>query len=855
MKRRTFLTTGAASLGAAGVLSMLGYLVQKGVYATMPDAEKAFTESPFRVFDEALRLKYEPTPENTLGRPPAIDIVGMSTDTHQYVPTACWQCVSRCGAVAVVRKDDGKILRMEGNPNLPRSNGVLCARGRAGFQHVTDPDRLLFPMRRKSGTKRGAGEWERISWNEAIDEIVRHLKPLRDQDHPELFMFHYGRMKGSSSKMIKDFFLPAYGTKTVGDHTSICEGGKWTAQELTWGGHYDVNDLENTNFILNFGGNVLEAHTSHIAIAQRFIDAVARRKVEAYTFDVRMSNTAAKSTRWIPIRPGTDLAVMLAMAQVIIREKLFNETFIHTWTNTTIPELEAHLSGYTPEWAESVSAVPAALIEELAIKFATAKPATVITYRGAVAHYNGVQAERAAFLLEALCGYLNDKGGRLKAVGAKWGSSFTPPESHGKGLKVTDGEGIAFPTHHVSNQIFSMIKKGTKGRPEVYLSYCYNGAYANGDCKENLAVLSDETLIPFHIAVDVAMSDTTMYADLVLPDTNYLERWDWEDMVSYNGIVEYYIRQPVVVPPADVRDFKDVAIELAARLGCPLPFTSAEEFVRDACEQTPAVQAAGGFEYMKRYGAWYDRTALPKYRSHEKILSEKDLEGTIVDEKTGVIWKGKSDEDYLTTKDAYKKYVGQMIDGIPRAGFKPDKLNRRGVIDLRSDLLAEKGFPALPSWVPIPEHEQLRENELILTTYKVNVQTQSRSQSCRYLSEIWHKNYADLNPKTAAKFGIAQGDRVVVSSSLGEIEIEARVREGIVPGVVAISHHCGHWGYGRYATAGAILNPLTEDPKRDVDRIWWADRGAHPNWIIPNAPDPISGQQRWMDTVVTIRKA
>ena len=104
--------------------------------------------------------------------------------------------------------------------------------------------------------KRGEGKWKRISWDEALTDLATRLKKLRDEGHPEKFMFHYGRMKGSSSKIVKSAFLGAYGTKTVGNHTSICEGGKWTAQELTWGKHYDNWDFDNTKFVLNFGSGV-----------------------------------------------------------------------------------------------------------------------------------------------------------------------------------------------------------------------------------------------------------------------------------------------------------------------------------------------------------------------------------------------------------------------------------------------------------------------------------------------------------------------------------------------------------------------------------------------------------------------
>jgi anaerobic selenocysteine-containing dehydrogenase len=123
----------------------------------------------------------------------------------------------------------------------------------------------------KRAGKRGSGKWKRISWDEALGEVAGRLKKLRDDGHPEKFMFHYGRMKGSSSKIVKSVFLANYGTKTVGNHTSICEGGKWTAQELTWGKHYDNWDFDNTNFVINFGSGVLECHTNHIPTSTTFL--------------------------------------------------------------------------------------------------------------------------------------------------------------------------------------------------------------------------------------------------------------------------------------------------------------------------------------------------------------------------------------------------------------------------------------------------------------------------------------------------------------------------------------------------------------------------------------------------------
>ena len=120
------------------------------------------------------------------------------------------------------------------------------------------------------------------------------------------------------------------------------------------------------------------------------------------------------------------------------------------------------------------------------------------------------------------------------------------------------------------------------------------------------------------------------------------------------------------------------------------------------------------------------------------------------------------------------------------------------------------------------------------------------------MTEVYHDNPAWINPVTAKAAGISDGDRIKVKSEIGEIEISARVTPAIVPGTIAISHHCGHWEYGRYASGNKA--PLASGDKDDAN-IWWTDRGAHPNWIIPNAPDPVSGALRFMDTVVSVKKA
>jgi anaerobic selenocysteine-containing dehydrogenase len=683
----------------------------------------------------------------------------------------------------------------------------------------------------KRAGKRGSGKWKRISWDEALTEVAGRLKKLRDDGHPEKFMFHYGRMKASSSKIVKSVFLGAYGTKTVGNHTSICEGGKWTAQELTWGKHYDNWDFDNTKFVINFGSGVLEAHTNHIPASQRLVDAMVDRGVKVYTFDVRLSNTAAKSTEWVPIKPGTDGAVAMAMCNVIMQAGLYDKKFFkyikatknrNASTDEKIATLKKHFAKYTPEWAAKKSGVPAAKIKSLALEFAKTKPACVVSYRGAVAHFNGNDTERAIQTLAAITGNIDNPGGRCRAVGAKWKYPKGPKKKpKGKALKITKGfkGDAAYPSHGQNHQV------------------CVNAYY----------------------------DESAALADMILPNPSYLEWWDWEDMVSPTQVPEYYIRQPFVKPLGESRDFKDVVCELANRMGFPLGFNSAEEFVKMSCEKTPAVKAAGGFEYMKKHGVYHDPKAKPKYYGYKKEVKADALkkDGVILDQATGVYWnwhksKAKSEAEakkkgYTKTKNSYKGYVGQEIGGKVYAGFKPDKLNKSGYFEVYSELLEIKKFPALPTYVAIPEQEKMGSKDLILTTYKVPVQIHSRSANCKWLTEMYHDNPAMINTKTAKMLGIKNGDKIKVKSEIGEITTTANVTEGVVPGVIAISHHVGHWEYGRYASGNKA--PLAGDDDPDLKLKWWKTYGVHPNWIIPNRMDPINGQMRWMDNVVKVRKA
>ena len=775
---------------------------------------------------------------------------------RKAVPSTCYQCVTRCPNITYV--EGGRVVKIEGHPDSIRTEGVMCAKGQGGANQSNDPDRILYPLRRVG--KRGEGKWKRVSWDEALSELTARLQKLRDDGTPEKFMFHYGRMKSSTSKLVKSLFLANYGTGTIANHTSICEGGKWTAQELTWGGHYDTWDFDNTNYVLNFGSNVLEAGTNHIPTSHRLIRAMAERHVKMVTFDVRLSNTAAKSDEWVPVKPGTDLAVILAMCNVVMSEDLYKghgEEFLKYCKVTRsadapiaekIAVLKKHFAQYAPEWAADLSGVPADTIRRIAREYATTFPACAISYRGAVAHYNGNDAERAMQTLAAITGNIDNPGGRCKAVGPKWKYPKGPKNKpKARKLKILDGPkgASALPTHHMSHNVLKMIKDGSAGRPDIYMVYMYTPVYANGEVQENIDVLKDESLIPFYVNVNPFYDESAALADLILPEPPYTERWDWEDMVSPVQIPEYYIRQPAIPPMGECRDFGDVACELAERLGFPLGVKTKEEFVRLSCEMTPEVKAAGGFEYMKAAGVYHNPDTKPRYFSYAKVLKPENYEkdSVVYDEDTGVYWDYKKvhvesaeealHKGYAGTKNAYKGYIGQRIGDQVYSGFKPDKVNKSGFLEIYSNIVEDAGFNPLPVWMPIPAHADMKPDDLFLTTYKVATQIHSRSANCKVLTEINHDNPAWINPQDAVKKGIEDGDDIVLKSSIGEINASARVTPAVNIGVIALSHHFGHWQYGRYASGNKSPNGQDIGP----ENIWWQGRhGSHPNWMIPNDP-------------------
>ena len=924
--RRNFLNFGAALIAATSANSL----------ATADEETPKRVRPPQGIdMDKWRRLKGEDYPAGTETTPGVCKLPGPNAkrnwpDPNKYadtkkVPGMCQLCSTICGIVGHVK--DGRIIKLEGNPNDPNSRGKLCARGQAGLNHQYHPERLLYPLKRVGA--RGEGKWKRISWDEALDEIAEKLKAIRDSGHPENFAFHQGRQR---SKDALKRFLDAYGTSTQLSHRALCSGNR-RAANLTylWESDWDLNDVEHSKYILNFGSNAFEAHQGHIPFANRIQNGRFKNGAKMVTFDVRLSNTAGSSDEWFAPFPGTDGAVALAMSQAILDADKHDAEFLSTWTNVSVDELKQHLTGNTPEWAEKLSGVPAADIRRIALEFADAAPqATTMCNRGSSAHLNGYYNDRAIGLLNAVVGSVGKKGGWCWSP---WGGLDpvvkTPKMPPGAKTWHVLEDPPEFPLSNVWRRmkvgeiIYLYLLQG-RAKIDAYMTYNLDAPITWPEEGMTRDVMCNEELIKFHVCINPFYNETAHYADIVLPWTTYMERWDLDARGSYNLRPYVGLRTPMVNPLGESKDVRWIFPELARRIGGGMEqwFTeSQDDYMEEWASKVPENPETGkaGLDRLLDEGVWEDETREPFYEPYAVPLTEDELSGSVTDPDTQII-----------TKDGIG--IGVVIDGKPVRGFKtPSRkfeirspfVQQTGLnqdtteMIQRSSMTKTKNRPAqhegydvevddMPIWLQPIEHQELDEDQLIMTSFKWNVHNHGRTMNLKWLAEIVHTNPAWMNPATAEKFGLKDGDWIELTGYqskmlqttnpnlshgvaddrgrlvAGQMRVPIVTMPGIHPRAIAMSNSCGHWQYTNVAQArkapsdggrddGNVSQGADAETYRDPDwerNMWWEDNsngdtkawkqntgnGWNQNRILPIAPDPVTGQQAFHSTVVSVQK-
>jgi thiosulfate reductase/polysulfide reductase chain A len=429
------------------------------------------------------------------------------------IPTTCQQCPAGCGVIAYLNGD--RLVQILGNPDHPINMGGICAKGVAGINLVNDPDRLLYPVKRIG--PRGQNRWSRITWDEAYHTLSSRIGRLIKEGRSEGLVVDLGH-----PDFILRQFIQTLGEATVIERPVLKNINLSSAFSYMTGFSSSIPDVAHSRTILNFGANPFANHDYFVGIARRLALARVERGTKLITFDVRMSETAARSDEWHPVKSGSDGSVALAIANVIVNKGLADTQFLENRADISVEVLQEHLSRYTPEWAESESGVTAKDVERLAVQFVSQKPSVAILGGGTYDHENGYQNTKCVSLLNWLVGNVGKEGGMFFA-------------------------GLPQKRSYNTTTVGTISRLKRDNSPvDTYFCYLSNPAYADPECDKSAAFLEDEKTTPFLVVMDTHMTETAMLADLVLPAATYLESWGVETAPPLDGVPVLNLRQPVV---------------------------------------------------------------------------------------------------------------------------------------------------------------------------------------------------------------------------------------------------------------------------------------------------------------------
>lgn len=824
--------------------------------------------------------------------------------TYSIIPTTCFNCESACGLTAYVDKETNEVRKFEGNPYHPGSRGRNCAKGPATINQITDPDRILYPLKR-AGT-RGEGNWERVTWDEALDDIAARIrKALKEQRHNEI-AYHVGR-PGHEGYM--DRILQAWGIDGHNSHTNICSSGARFGYNLWYGYDRPSPDHTNAKVILLISAHLESGHYFN-PHAQRIIEA-KMKGAKLVTFDPRLSNTASMSDVWMPTYPGSEAAVLLAMAKVILDEGLYNRPFLENWTNwksyltalhpgteltfeNYILKMREEYAEFTPEYAEQESGVPAAKTIEVArlIGAAHGQFASHNWRSAASGNLGGWAVSRCLHFLTVLTGSVGTKGGTSPNTWNKFKPTFfdnPPPQKQWNELHFPKEFPLAF---FEMSMLLPHFLKERRGKLDTYFTRVFNPIWTYPDGFSWMEALSDESMVGMHIALTPTWSETAFFADYVLPMGLASERHDINSYATHSGTWIAF-RQPVLreaarragkpftftyeTNPGEVWEEDEFWIELSWRIDedgslgirkhFMSPYRPGEKITVDEYYQyifehtkglpeTAAKEGIGVLEYMRKYGAF--EVEKHGYEKHKTPLTAAQLEGSTVDPESDVIFKD-------------GKAIGVMVEGKAVVGFPtPSRKN-----EFYSQTMVDWGWPeyATPTYIKSHIHPEALDKDkgeyVLVPTFRLPTLIHSRSGNAKWLNEISNRNPIWMHPDDAKRWGFKTGDLVRMNTDIGYFVDKVWVTQAMKPGVVACSHHIGRWrrpqdqgnrwatntvdiqhdgkgGWKMKTTSG--IKPF-DSKDSDSKRIFWTDGGVHQNITHAVHPDPISGMHCWHQRV------
>jgi anaerobic selenocysteine-containing dehydrogenase len=830
---------------------------------------------------------------------------------YQIIPTICFNCEAACGLLGFVDKETLRIRRFEGNPEHPGSRGRNCAKGPATLNQVTDPERIRYPLKRVG--KRGEGKWERVSWDEVLDDIATRVRKALEEDRRNEIMYHVGRP--GHELLYHQRIFHAWGIDGHNSHTNVCSAGARAGYAFWSGIDRPSPDHANARFILLLSSHLETGHYFN-PHAQRIIEG-KEQGAKICVIDTRLSNTASKADYWLSSWPGSEAAILLAMCNILLQENLFDREFVRKWVNweeylreehpdepqtfaSFIAILKQSYSQYTPEFAAKEAGVDSQVLVEVAHEIARAGSAfSAHVWRNAAAgNLGGWQVARALQFLGVLAGAVGTPGGTAPNAANKYIPApplMPSPSKVWNEMLLPKEYPLAF--FEMSFLLPHLVKEG-RGKLAMYFTRVYNPVWTNPDGMSWIEMLTDESKVERHACLTPTWSETAWFADYVLPMGHASER---HDLMSQETQAARWIgfRQPILrlalerqgkkfnttyeaheaAGIGEVWEEDEFWIELSWRidpdgsLGIRKYFESPYEpgkkmtvndYYRWIFENSvPGLPAAAAkqnltpLEYMRKYGAFLIEDNI--YSVHETRLKSGDLIDAITDPVTNLISKN-------------GVVLGVEVDGAACAGF-PTPSRK---LEFYSKTLKDWKWPeyTIPGYIKSHVHSDnidVNAGEmLLLPTFRLPTLIHTRSGNAKWLYEISHRNPLWINPNDAENLEVKTGDLLKVHTEIGYFVDKVWVTEGIKPGVVACSHHLGRWrlqedsGGERWSTALVDLKQVEsgkwmmrhihgikpfKSDDPDSERIFWEDGGVHQNLTFPVQPDYISGQHCWHQKV------
>ncbi len=675
-----------------------------------------------------------------------------------YVNSTCGLCPGGCGIS--VRKIDGRAVKIEGTEDHPVNDGGICMLGLSGLQMLYGNTRIPAPLKRVG--ERGQGKWQTLSWPEAIKEVAVKLGEIRSQGNPQSVACIAPKDVGTVPQLLNRLMV-AYGSPNFFRMPGVADAYE-AALYQTQGALGPVGlDIENADFVLSFGSAILDGYGSPV----RMFRAKSRLKERHGTLvqiEPRLSNTAAQADEWLAVQPGCEADLALAMAHAIIARNAFNKQFVSNLTEGFEAFSQMVAQKYTPEAVAAKTGIHADAIRSTALKFAAAKKPLAIFGRGKGQTPGSLKEALAVHALNALVGNINSPGGVLALAAYDY---IQWPESEidavaAAGLQTPRIDGAGTDQYPHVRYLLNRMAQGADGIQALLVAEA-NPRYSLADSETVQAALDQ---IPFVVSFSSFMNETAMYADMILPNHTYLERY--EDVPVTAGVSRPTVglSRPVVEPLLDTQHIGDSIMQIAKALGGSMATSFPWKDYQTCLKQTLKKQ----WDTLEQESVWVASTAPARPQGGFDTASGKFV---LMNDNMGAI--------YL------------------------------------ADDAAMEGTDAGYGLVLVP-YDSIR----LSSCYVADAPFMLKTVSDKVLKG--KDGFVEINPETAKKLGLTDGQMAILATPKGRAKVRVSLFEGIRPGVVAMPRGLGHGAddpflAGKGVNVNQLIGPV-EDPASGLDAAW-----------------------------------